>query len=950
MPAESKNVLSLFQADREEGPANTQAATPRSNLATGASAVGAGSTSYVPGSEMQGDAIASKGGLQGGKASAHAAAIAEQQYRAAIDAAYLEPNVVALDSGHRVVVKSVAGLHYKVRQLGTVEQPTAVTVSNNVIVTRTGDALLLRYGDDSTVLFENFYGVCRDSSLCSVNVVGPTQAGFYLAGDSAVGNDVVGKGETLIYAHGNTDVLMAMAQSQAGLTEAFSLFAHAPQLTYWPYSYSGATAGAGLSGGAVLAGLVGAAALGGGGGGGGSGGGASAANTSTAAQTPTDTTAPTVPTVVLGSGVANGATATEALAATGIVMVTAESGAKTAVTFTGSRGTVTKTVTGTGAAAPVVLTAAERDSLGQGEVSVTAVATDTAGNTSPASPATRFTLDTMAPAAPTLVTGPGVVGDVSAAEAIAAMGVVTVNAEAGASTAVTFTGTNGTVVKTVAGTGAASPVVLTAAERDSLGQGEVSVAAVATDAAGNASQASPATRFSLDTTAPATPTLAMGPGAVGNVSAAEAIAATGVVTVNAEAGASTAVTFTGTSGAVTKTVTGTGAALAVELTGAERDSLGQGAVGVSAVATDAAGNSSSAGSGGFTLDTRAPTVGIAMADTALRVGETSVVTFTFSEAVTGFSNADITLAGGTLSAVGSTDGGVTWTGTFRPTDNVEATTNLIAVTAASYTDLAGNTGGAGSSANYTVDTVAPTLDITRNVAGTASGPVVYTFTFDQAVTLFDSSDVSVTNGTKGLFTTQVEGKSYTLVVTPPSGAVGTGAGTMSVSVGEGAAFDSAGNGSGADTESQLYQVYAGRSTISLGSGNGALIAPLTQDGKTYYFWDRNGDGNITVGDKVDHNLLDSLFNKNLANSTSGDGNTTNDFRFGELAGVKMALLTSDELNALNITYSNNGWQNANYWSATHGGGQTHASVLPSASTAVTASDLEMHYVAFQVLN
>ena len=60
-------------------------------------------------------------------------------------------------------------------------------------------------------------------------------------------------------------------------------------------------------------------------------------------------------------------------------------------------------------------------------------------------------------------------------------------------------------------------------------------------------------------------------------------------------------------------------------------------------------------------DVTPPTVGIVVADNALLAGETSLVTITFSEAVTGFNNTDLTIANGTLSAVTSGDGGITWT-------------------------------------------------------------------------------------------------------------------------------------------------------------------------------------------------------------------------------------------------------------------------------------------------
>lgn len=66
------------------------------------------------------------------------------------------------------------------------------------------------------------------------------------------------------------------------------------------------------------------------------------------------------------------------------------------------------------------------------------------------------------------------------------------------------------------------------------------------------------------------------------------------------------------------------------------------------------------------IDGVRPTATIVVADTALRAGETSVVTITFSEAVSGFTNADLAIANGTLTAVSSSDGGLTWTATFTP--------------------------------------------------------------------------------------------------------------------------------------------------------------------------------------------------------------------------------------------------------------------------------------------
>jgi hypothetical protein len=149
----------------------------------------------------------------------------------------------------------------------------------------------------------------------------------------------------------------------------------------------------------------------------------------------------------------------------------------------------------------------------------------------------------------------------------------------------------------------------------------------------------------------------------------------------------------------------------------------------------------------YTIDRTAPTVVITMADTALKAGETSLVTFTFSEAVTGFVSSDVNLsnANGTLSALTTANGGVTWTGTFTPTANITDTTNAINLSGSQYTDLAGNSGvGTTPSPNYTIDTVRPTIvsmvRTTPSTELTNATTVTFTATFNEAVTGVDLAD------------------------------------------------------------------------------------------------------------------------------------------------------------------------------------------------------------------
>jgi hypothetical protein len=168
--------------------------------------------------------------------------------------------------------------------------------------------------------------------------------------------------------------------------------------------------------------------------------------------------------------------------------------------------------------------------------------------------------------------------------------------------------------------------------------------------------------------------------------------------------------------------------------------------------TDLVGNAPVAGNitANYTIDTTEPVVSsVVMSDSALKAGETSTLTITFSEAVTGFDNTDITLENGTLTAVSSGDGGVTWTGTFTPTDNIEDTTNVITVGTA-LTDLAGNTPLAGNTtANYTIDTTEPVVSsvVMSDSALKVGETSTLTITFSEAVTAFDNTDITLENGT-----------------------------------------------------------------------------------------------------------------------------------------------------------------------------------------------------------
>ena len=86
-------------------------------------------------------------------------------------------------------------------------------------------------------------------------------------------------------------------------------------------------------------------------------------------------------------------------------------------------------------------------------------------------------------------------------------------------------------------------------------------------------------------------------------------------------------------------------------------------------------------------DTTSPTAVITLSDTALVAGETTSVTITFSEAVSGFALADLVAQNGTLSGLTQSSANpLVWSATFTPSSNIEDTTNVITL-ANTFTDL-----------------------------------------------------------------------------------------------------------------------------------------------------------------------------------------------------------------------------------------------------------------------
>jgi len=259
--------------------------------------------------------------------------------------------------------------------------------------------------------------------------------------------------------------------------------------------------------------------------------------------------------------------------------------------------------------------------------------------------------------------------------------------------------------------------------------------------------------------------------------------------------------------------------------------------------TDIAGNapSGSTSSANYAIDTKRPTVSINSTDNALKVGDTTTVTFTFSEDIQNFDLTDVTAPNGTFgslsSKVNNGDGTFSYSATFTPTANIEDATNQFSI-GTSWTDIAGNApAGITTSSNYSIDTIRPEIAITGDRASMHNGQTaLITFTLTEASTTFNQGDVNVTGGKLSQWE-QVSASVYTAVFMPTNNSNLNG----SISVASDRFTDSAGNtnkdGSDADntlliTVAPTAIIRSSSSSVQPGSLNKVLIS-LTEGSTTF---------------------------------------------------------------------------------------------------------------------
>nr|WP_283812822.1 Ig-like domain-containing protein [Bradyrhizobium tropiciagri] len=392
----------------------------------------------------------------------------------------------------------------------------------------------------------------------------------------------------------------------------------------------------------------------------------------------------------------------------------------------------------------------DADNAAAGSVQVGASAyADVAGNSGAASNAVSFTGDTLAPSV--LVTmSPGTVlaGQTSTvtftfSETVTGFGLGDTTVHGGTLDNLVHAGLNGSGEDVYTAT--FTPDVANA----ETGSVQVNAASYA-DAAGNAGAVSNVATIDGDTLVPTVSVtadhtvLTAGDTALVTFTFSEAVAGFALDDVTVQGGALSHLVSFGVNGAGEDVYT---AIFTPDATSAE---VGSVQVTASSYA-DAAGNSGTASTAvGFNGDTLAPTVVVTTNPGTVLAGQTATVTFTFSEAVTGFALGDTTVSGGTLDnlihAGVNGAGEDVYTATFTPDIN-DLVAGSVRVNAASYDDAAGNAGSASNTATVGGDTLAPTVSIAADHTALMAGDTaLLTFTFSEVIAGFTPGDLSVTGG------------------------------------------------------------------------------------------------------------------------------------------------------------------------------------------------------------
>lgn len=396
-----------------------------------------------------------------------------------------------------------------------------------------------------------------------------------------------------------------------------------------------------------------------------------------------------------------------------------------------------------------------------GTAKIKIIATDLAGNTSEDTSGNAFLIDSTNPT-------------VDAGSFANPIKIATAPTGASATDA-------GSGIKTVAWTSSSAPVGGTLVFSDSTNitstlagsavDGVYVALVTVTDDVDNV--ATDTVTFTWDTTAPTGYTISIDQSYINNTNKTAA----SFTFAGAEVGATYNYSIDDSTPGSPVTGTGTIATATDQITGINISSLNDDTITFTVTLTDPAGNAGSGTTDTVVKETVVPVVtsgnitvtGQNGVGGEFKKGDTVVATWTNTG---GDANADIASVtidfsefGGGATATATDSSGI-WSASYTLPTDVNLTGKKVSVTA---TDTAGNVTTTADDTTYTVDTEEPDVTIASVTGTPTNGNIAVTVVFNAAVTGFDDTDVSVTNGAVEGFTAD-SGTNYHFNINPTDGA------------------------------------------------------------------------------------------------------------------------------------------------------------------------------------
>ena len=164
----------------------------------------------------------------------------------------------------------------------------------------------------------------------------------------------------------------------------------------------------------------------------------------------------------------------------------------------------------------------------------------------------------------------------------------------------------------------------------------------------------------------------------------------------------------------------------------------------------------------YNISNTAPSVTLTSTSSA-SVNSAFTVTATFSQSVTGLTQGEITVTGGTASSLSGS--GTTYTFTVTPS----AGTVSVQIPAGVAQNSSNIGNAASNTLSRTYDNVAPTVSLTTSAPNPTNSAFTVTATFSESVTGLVLGGITVTGGTASSLSGS--GTTYTFTVTPTAGTV-----------------------------------------------------------------------------------------------------------------------------------------------------------------------------------